>query len=88
MPTDQYGREKRTKILLLIKAHTEDDALWAAQEREIQISDLCHLPQYHTFRARANQNFALKVQKWYLEEGECTKGTGYPTGTLMFFSFE
>jgi hypothetical protein len=81
-----------SKILLIIKAETFEEAKSAAKNRGIHITDLCNLNS-REFRARTETTNALTVQKWYNESAAnwhdiVIPGFGFPVGTLLFFRLD
>ncbi len=76
----------KTKMVLVLKARNEREARNFALVRQIPVTDICDMG-FEQFRARTNLDNALKVQKWYNEEGECLPGLGYPLGSLLYFNF-
>jgi hypothetical protein len=78
-----------SKILLLIKAETFEQAKSAAKSRKIHATDLCHMNK-NEFRARTETSNIVSVQKWYNEndEKDVIHKYGFPIGTLLFFKLE
>jgi hypothetical protein len=90
--TEDGSREKieekmlqTQKLVLIIKARSESEAIQAANSRGLSLTDLSP-SEFNSYRARTDAANLIKVQHWYNEPGDIIPGLGYFWGTLLYFN--
>ena len=72
-------------ISIWIKGEMQD-ALDAASQRNIPVSNLRLSADGRCFRADVEKQYQIGIIQWYGEPSTIVEGQGYPNGTLLFYT--